>query len=106
MNNDISTFIVNIPDSELEDLRRRLSPFLAKTPYAGEDLTLLRKAVKILQPRLVTLVEIGERLSLFFAGLSYRKGLTMSSNSDINSVPLTVPPLDFNVLMKFCNKSR
>ena len=55
-----------IQNLELEDLRRRLSPFLAKTPYAGEDVTLLRKAVKILQPRLVTLVEIGERLSLFF----------------------------------------
>ena len=55
-----------IQNLELEDLYRRLSPFLEKTPYAGEDVTLLRKAVKILQPRLATLVEIGERLSLFF----------------------------------------
>jgi nondiscriminating glutamyl-tRNA synthetase len=55
-----------IQNLNLEDFHQRLLPFLAETTYAGEDEILLRKAIKILQPRLVTLSEIGGRLSLFF----------------------------------------
>ena len=55
-----------IQKMDLDELLRRLQPFLTKTPYAQEDETLLVKAVKILQSRLVTLAEIGNRLSLFF----------------------------------------
>ncbi len=55
-----------IQNLNLEDFHQRLLPFLAETTYAGEDENLLRKAIKILQPRLVTLSEIGDRLSLFF----------------------------------------
>jgi len=55
-----------IQNLNLEDFHQRLLPFLAETTYAGEDVILLRKAIKILQPRLVTLAEIGDRLSLFF----------------------------------------
>jgi len=51
---------------ELDDLQQRLSPFINKTPYAGKDQKILRKIIKILQPRLVTLSEIENRLSLFF----------------------------------------
>ena len=51
---------------ELDDLQQRLNPFINKTPYAGKDQKILRKIIKILQPRLVTLSEIGNRLSLFF----------------------------------------
>ena len=55
-----------IQKMDLDELLRRLQPFLTKTPYAQEDETLLVKAVKILQSRLVTLAEIGNRLSLIF----------------------------------------
>ena len=55
-----------IQNLNLEDFHQRLHPFLAETTYAGEDEILLRKAIKILQPRLVTLAEIGDRLPLFF----------------------------------------
>jgi len=51
---------------ELDDLQQRLNPFINKTPYAGKDQKILRKIIKILQPRLVTLSEIENRLSLFF----------------------------------------
>jgi nondiscriminating glutamyl-tRNA synthetase len=43
-----------------------VAPFVAKTAYAGQDTELLEKAVKILQPRLVTLAETANRLSVFF----------------------------------------
>ncbi|MBC8258726.1 MAG: glutamate--tRNA ligase [SAR324 cluster bacterium] len=55
-----------IQQLELNDLQQRLLPFLDKTPYAGEDTVLLKKAFGILQPRLLTLREIGQRLSIFF----------------------------------------
>jgi len=55
-----------IQNLKLEDLYRRMIPYLAKTPYAKEDVTLLKKAIEILQPRLVTFAEIGEHLSVFF----------------------------------------
>ena len=51
---------------ELNDLQQRLNPFVNKTPYARKDQKILRKIIKILQPRLVTLSEIETRLSLFF----------------------------------------
>ena len=51
---------------ELNDLQQRLKPFINKTPYAGKDQKILRKIMKILQPRLVTLSEIQDRLLLFF----------------------------------------
>ena len=51
---------------EVDDLQKRLKNFLNKTPYAGKDPKMLRKIVKILQPRLVTLSEIDYRLPLFF----------------------------------------
>ena len=51
---------------ELDDLQQRLNPFIYKTPYAGKDQKILRKIMKILQPRLVTLSEIQDRLLLFF----------------------------------------
>mgnify|MGYP001158293210 CR=1 FL=1 len=51
---------------ELDDLLQRLYPFINKTPYAGKDPKYLSKIIKILQPRLVTLSEIEDRLSLFF----------------------------------------
>ena len=51
---------------ELNDLQQRLNPFINKTPYAGKDQKILSKIIKILQPRLVTLSEIRNRLSLFF----------------------------------------
>ena len=51
---------------ELEDLQQRLNPFINKTPYAGKDPKILSKIIKILQPRLTTLSEIGDRLPLFF----------------------------------------
>ena len=51
---------------ELNDLQQRLKPFINKTPYAGKDQKILRSIIKILQPRLVTLSEIENRLSLFF----------------------------------------
>ena len=43
-----------------------LIEFINKTPYAGKDQKILRKIIKILQPRLVTLSEIQDRLLLFF----------------------------------------
>jgi glutamyl-tRNA synthetase len=55
-----------IQNLDHDDLFRRLHPFLVKTPFAEQDASLLKKAVNILQPRLVTLAEIGNRLSLFF----------------------------------------
>ena len=51
---------------EFDDLHKRLNPFINKTPYAGENPKILKNIIKIIQPRLVTLSEIGERLSLFF----------------------------------------
>ena len=51
---------------ELDDLQQRLNQFIKKTPYAGNDQKILSKIIKILQPRLVTLSEIENRLSLFF----------------------------------------
>ena len=51
---------------ELNDLQQRLKPFINKTPYAGKDQKILRKIMKILQPRLVTLSEIQDRILLFF----------------------------------------
>ena len=51
---------------ELDDLQQRLKPFINKTPYAGIDQKILSKIIKILQPRLKTLSEIENRLSLFF----------------------------------------
>ncbi|XP_076077814.1 midasin-like isoform X3 [Mytilus galloprovincialis] len=39
-------------------------------------------------------------------GLSYRKGLTMSSREDKDTLPLTVDPVDFNVLMESCTYSK
>ena len=51
---------------ELNDLQQRLKPFINKTAYAGKDQKILRKIMKILQPRLVTLSEIQDRLLLFF----------------------------------------
>ena len=51
---------------ELDDLQQRLNQFIKKTPYAGNDQKILSKIIKILQPRLVNLSEIGTRLSLFF----------------------------------------
>lgn len=51
---------------ELNDFQQRLKPFINKTPYAGKDQRILRKIMKILQPRLVTLSEIQDRLLLFF----------------------------------------
>ena len=55
-----------IQNLNIEELYLRLIPFLAETPYARKNEILLRKAIKILKPRLVSLSEIGERLSLFF----------------------------------------
>ncbi len=49
-----------------QDLFRRLQPHLEKSAYRGENPEALRRAVEILQPRLTTLEEIGNRLSLFF----------------------------------------
>ena len=43
-----------------------MAPFVLKTAYAGQDAELLEKAIKILQPRLVTLAETTKRLALFF----------------------------------------
>jgi len=51
---------------ELDDLQQRLNPFINKTPYAGKDHKNLRRIIKILQPRLATLSDIENRLSLFF----------------------------------------
>ena len=51
---------------ELNDFQQRLKPFINKTTYAGKDQKILRKIMKILQPRLVTLSEIQDRLLLFF----------------------------------------
>ena len=51
---------------ELDDLQDRLNPFIKKSRYSGKDPKILRKIIKILQPRLVTLSEIEDRLPLFF----------------------------------------
>ena len=51
---------------ELDDLQDRLNPFIIKSRYSGKDPKILRKIIKILQPRLVTLSEIEDRLPLFF----------------------------------------
>jgi len=50
------------PDALFEALR----PFLARTPYAGQDGARLRQAVAVVQPKLVTLADIGEHLGVFF----------------------------------------
>jgi glutamyl/glutaminyl-tRNA synthetase len=55
-----------IQNLDQQDLVRRVAPFVAKTVYAEQDMDLLEKAVKILQPRLVTLAETAKRLALFF----------------------------------------
>ena len=55
-----------IQNLDQEDFVRRVLPFVAKTVYAEQDMDLLEKAVKILQPRLVTLAETAKRLALFF----------------------------------------
>ena len=55
-----------IQNLDQQDLVRRVAPFVAKTVYAEQDMELLEKAVKILQPRLVTLAETAKRLALFF----------------------------------------
>ena len=55
-----------IQNLNIEDFHDRILPFIAKTPYAGKDKILLRKVMKILKPRLVTLAEIGKHLPLFF----------------------------------------
>jgi len=51
---------------EQHDLFRRVAPFVAKTAYGGQDDDLLKKAINILQPRLLNLAETPNLLSLFF----------------------------------------
>ena len=55
-----------IQNLDQQDLIRRVAPFVAKTVYAEQDMDLLEKAVKILQPRLVTLAETAKRLVFVF----------------------------------------
>jgi glutamyl-tRNA synthetase len=49
-----------------EELFRRLRPFLEQTPHAKEPEDRLRRMCRIVQPGLVRLSEIGERLEFFF----------------------------------------
>ena len=56
-------YIQNLDQS---DFIKRVMPFLVKTEYAEKNSDLLQKAISILQPRLVNLSEIANRLSLFF----------------------------------------
>ena len=49
-----------------EGLHRKLAPFIAETPLAGEDEGQLRKISEIVQPQLVSLAEIGRHLEMFF----------------------------------------
>jgi len=49
-----------------EALFEALRPFIAASPYAGEDEGSLRKSCAAVQPRLVTLADIGEHLALFY----------------------------------------
>ena len=49
-----------------EDYWKRLQPFIEETPYISKNPEKLHMAVEILKSRLVTLEQIGPRLSLFF----------------------------------------
>jgi len=49
-----------------EDYWKRLQPFIEETPYISKNPEKLQMAVEILKSRLVTLEQIGPRLSLFF----------------------------------------
>ncbi|MBF0288498.1 MAG: glutamate--tRNA ligase [SAR324 cluster bacterium] len=49
-----------------DELFERLIPYIRDTAFADQDETKLRKVCSILQPRLVTLADIQDKLSLFF----------------------------------------
>ncbi len=51
---------------ELDDLMQRLQPWLASSRYSGADPEFLRRAIQIIQPRLVTLPEVLDKLAIFF----------------------------------------
>ena len=51
---------------ELDDLMQRLQPWLANSRYSGADPEFLRRAIQIIQPRLVTLSKVLDKLAIFF----------------------------------------
>lgn len=51
---------------ELDDLMPRLQPWLDNSRYSGADPEFLRRAIQIIQPRLVTLPEVLDKLVIFF----------------------------------------
>jgi glutamyl-tRNA synthetase len=56
-------YIGRLPPEELFDALR---PYLARTPYAGEDEATLRRICRTVQPSLVTLADIERQLPYFF----------------------------------------
>ena len=51
---------------ELDNLMQRLQPWLANSRYSGADPEFLRRAIQIIQPRLITLFEVLDKLAIFF----------------------------------------
>ncbi|HEX7928726.1 MAG TPA: glutamate--tRNA ligase family protein, partial [bacterium] len=56
-------YLAHVPIDRLYPL---LQPYIAQTPYAGQDEAMLRKICVAVQPALVTLPDIGKHLALFF----------------------------------------